>query len=353
MKSRILYFLLLAVTSYFGILFRSAALLGLLTLEILLPLISWLLMGAAVKNLHAEVYLPIGVAEKRQPVTVGVVLQNNSRIPLVKVQAELTLEHGFYHSKDPVVLHGMAEGKKKTRLLTTIKGERCGLITARFQQLVVWDFLRLFSRKLSLKGEKTLALLPDFYQADMPLDQLPDYVGDSEEYDKDKPGDDPSEVFQVREYRDGDRLSSIHWKMSARTDQLIVKDYSLPIKNDLLLFFDGCKPAEESLESEILDDFLELGLAVSRSLLKAGMAHALVWVSEKNRELRQTPIRQEDELYAFIEEVFATGICEDLSPEKLYASTYREGMGRTHLVVNRNLELWKDEERLEAALQKE
>ncbi len=349
MKTRIVYLLLLAVTAYFGLLFYSGALLGLFVLELLLPLISFVLLRIVLKKLHTRVHLPIGVAEKRQPVAVGVEIQNDSRVPLVRIQADMILEHGFYDSQDPVTLYGMADGRKKTRLLTTIQGDRCGLVTVRLKQLIVWDFLRLFTGKITLKEDKTLALLPDFYEITLPFDQLPDYVGDSEEFDKDKPGDDPSEIFQVREYREGDRLSSIHWKMSARTDELIVKDYSLPIKNDVLLFFDGRTQAGE----KPLDDFLELGLAVSRSLIQAEVSHILVWVNKKSGQPRWMPVRQEEELYTFIEEVFATGFSEELSPEELYGRTYREHMGQAHLVVNRTCELWKDEEQLEAALQRE
>ena len=40
-------------------------------------------------------------------------------------------------------------------------------------------------------------------------------------------GYDPSELFDVREFQNGDRLQSVHWKLSARTDELMVKELSL------------------------------------------------------------------------------------------------------------------------------
>ena len=40
---------------------------------------------------------------------------------------------------------------------------------------------------------------------------------ESDSYSTIKGGDDPSEVFAIREYREGDRLQRIHWKLSYET----------------------------------------------------------------------------------------------------------------------------------------
>ena len=59
-------------------------------------------------------------------------------------------------------------------------------------------------------------------------DRVRNFFGDSDIYDDIRPGYDPSELFDVREFQNGDRLQSVHWKLSARTDELMVKENSLP-----------------------------------------------------------------------------------------------------------------------------
>ena len=59
-------------------------------------------------------------------------------------------------------------------------------------------------------------------------DRVRNFFGDSDIYDDLRPGYDPSELFDVREFQNGDRLQSVHWKLSARTDELMVKENSLP-----------------------------------------------------------------------------------------------------------------------------
>lgn len=85
-------------------------------------------------------------------------------------------------------------------------------------------------------GKEELSVLPEYYAAVVEIaSQIREQLIDSEEYDEKRPGDDPSQIFQIREYREGDRMQRIHWKASARTSQLMVKDYSMPIGSGALV----------------------------------------------------------------------------------------------------------------------
>ena len=52
---------------------------------------------------------------------------------------------------------------------------------------------------------------------------------DSDRFSTYKKGDDPSEIFDIREYADGDKIQRIHWKLSSKTGDLMVKEGSLPL----------------------------------------------------------------------------------------------------------------------------
>lgn len=54
------------------------------------------------------------------------------------------------------------------------------------------------------------------------------FFGEADVYDDFHPGDDPSEIFGVREFRAGDKMQSIHWKLSAKSDDLLVRENSQP-----------------------------------------------------------------------------------------------------------------------------
>lgn len=115
------------------------------------------------------------------------------------------------------------------RLTSDVCGEiRCTLSKGR-----ICDYLGLFAFPLRLPkpDTQTVVFYPAVYQPRLSLTTvvLPD--GEDERYSPTRPGSDPSELFALREYREGDKLSQIHWKLSQKGDQLLVREYSLPISD--------------------------------------------------------------------------------------------------------------------------
>lgn len=344
MKNKIIYLLIWIVTIYLGILYYSMALLGLAVLEFLLPIISAVLLWIMVHNTEVRLYLPIGVAEKNQSVSVGIEVNTKSRIPIPGLQAKIMVRNRFYLKEEQVTLWGMAEGRAKTRLVTSISSSQCGPLVLEIHEVRAYDIFRLFSRKVPVDGKETLAVLPEYYTAAVVLQEsIRDFLAESEEYDKNNPGDDPSEIFQIREYRGGDRMQSIHWKLSARTDDLMVKEYSLPVGNPVVLFWDmKYQPGENY---GFLDEYIEAGLAISGGLLEAGCDHYAVWFDRNRQDLERIAVKEPEDLYLLTERFFSSGpYTEDVEMGELYREKYRGETWHTQLLLNLKKELWKNGE---------
>ena len=69
---------------------------------------------------------------------------------------------------------------------------------------------------------------------------------DGSVYDEYRAGFDQSEVFEIRPYRPGDKTAQIHWKLSQKTDTLMLRQGSLPVKNALLLILEAPQGKENS-----------------------------------------------------------------------------------------------------------
>ena len=221
MKNKLLYFGLLVVTLYLAILYDSPMLLGLCLMEVVLPVVSVILLLWTAAHMKAQIYLPIGVAEKEQPVNVGVRIENKSRIPVSRLEAKIKIQNRFYQPEKEVTFQGMADGRGTTRLTTAITSSQCGPVALWVEQAKIWDLFHLFGKKIRVDGKEELSVLPEYYAAVVEItSQIREQLIDSEEYDEKRPGDDPSQIFQIREYREGDRMQRIHWKASARTSQI-------------------------------------------------------------------------------------------------------------------------------------
>lgn len=105
----------------------------------------------------------------------------------------------------------------------------CGNYEFELVRIKLYDFSRLFYVTKRVKKYANVEVMPQIDEIPVRItDRVRNFFGDSDIYDDLRPGYDPSELFDVREFQNGDRLQSVHWKLSARTDELMVKENSLP-----------------------------------------------------------------------------------------------------------------------------
>ncbi len=115
----------------------------------------------------------------------------------------------------------------------------CGVMEMHVRRMDIYDPMRLFHRKKRFRVSDAITVMPCTVQV-FPPDWAPQPKPDADanEYSKYKPGDDPSEIFDLHAYREGDPVSRIHWKLSSKLDMLMIKEYSLPLSDDCILLPD-------------------------------------------------------------------------------------------------------------------
>ena len=120
-----------------------------------------------------------------------------------------------------------------------------GLVSVNIDKIILHDYLSLIRKEINVSLEASVPVLPkernigDFPPA-VPKDG-PDEFTESENI-----GNISSDVKEIREYRPGDRLQRIHWKLSAKLDDLFVKEMAHTSTLAIILIPELC-------ESEIHD----------------------------------------------------------------------------------------------------
>lgn len=95
----------------------------------------------------------------------------------------------------------------------------CGSYSYRFTWLYVYDIFGLFRVRTNVNKNHEILVKP---RPSMPA-VMPDLYGfKAKNLRKSKQPN--SEIYDIREYQIGDPLRSIHWKMSAKKDALLVKE---------------------------------------------------------------------------------------------------------------------------------
>jgi len=121
---------------------------------------------------------------------------------------------------------------------------------------------------------------PELFLPSVTLTENTTVISDSEQYSQTKPGSDPSETFAIREYRPGDPIRQIHWKLSQKTDALMLRELGLPVVNRTLLVFRNLLSEREHVPPEAADAMAEVFLSVSRALVNGGYAHTAAFAEE-------------------------------------------------------------------------
>ena len=87
------------------------------------------------------------------------------------------------------------------------------------------------------KSTGKIQILPELYEVPVFLTSATkNFYGESDLYDEQRSGYDKNEIFGIRTYQKGDRLQNVHWKLSAKQDELMVKEESLPKSCPVVLF---------------------------------------------------------------------------------------------------------------------
>ncbi|MBR7038765.1 MAG: DUF58 domain-containing protein [Oscillospiraceae bacterium] len=285
LRARLIYAVLLVGLAIFYILYIDPLPLLMLVTAVAVPLL--LRLGLLWLHFAAECSVSCQAASctAREEVPVTFTLKNRCPLFFSRGEAELRLHHGFGTEDETLRIKFPVHGRNTTRLTFYIRPQFCGEIEVQLRRVLVYDLFRLSRTRLRrADGSTTLLVLPR--PVLLPLEETapPADRPESEVY-ADRPGDDPSEVFGIREYVPGDAVSRMHWKLSSRSDKMYVKEFSRPVEKNCILLID-CRPsARKDADHGDVQTLLTVVWSIAAELLSRGHICELVWYDADERAM--------------------------------------------------------------------
>lgn len=132
--------------------------------------------------------------------------------------------------------------------------------------VIIQDVFGLFSWRYDVANvSDTLTVLPQIHLAE-PLAFSP---GDADTESVSRAFEDATMPTDVRVYQQGDEIKKVHWKLSMRKRELLVRVYEQPMRPDALILVDCAPPvAEEGLEMNVKDAICEAAASLASLLLQ-------------------------------------------------------------------------------------
>lgn len=287
LRRRLLYGAALLAAGLFFLFFSGYFALFLLITLLALPLISLALSLPGALGSTLSLSLQPERAVRGEEGRLLLSLTFRSPFPLSRFSAALLLEHSFsgLTRRQALRLCPPAGGCALEQEMDT---SRCGRWTVRCVKPRVCDLLGLFSLPVKAPPEGTLFVLPVPMEAG-PAPALTGARGRDLGL-KPRPGGGPGEDYELRPYRPGDSMRAVHWKLSSKLDDLVVRETMEPRRAALLLTFDHFGPPEE------VDGVLDRLCALSRRLLEGNLPHFIQWVHPVTGQLEHWDITDEGSL---------------------------------------------------------
>ena len=307
LKNRLCYVLLLLCTSVFFICYNGYLSLYVFALSLLFPVLAFFfslpgMLGARVTLGYEDRGAgAVRGARKGEAVPLRIRVWNATPCISGRIRARLTVENTLTGQREEEHFTFTASSHPQV-LKHQLSSPTCGQVVCRLDKLWVSDYLGIFSLPLGRRRRQEAAVFfwPSVAGVDLAVQEgnMPDAQG--ERYSQRKPGDDPTELFALREYREGDRLSRIHWKLSQKMGKPLVKELGLPIADHLFFLLDLNGTGVEA------DTLLDAFATLSHFLAERETAHRVGYWDTRGNRLRCLEISQPEDLLPVWREILSS-----------------------------------------------
>ena len=281
-----------------------------LMLAILLPLFSLLVSIPAMVRMRLQLELPAQCTRDEQ---IYLALRGScGRLPMPKCRFRLTMASCL--SGQSVSVRQKLPGG--ARWYVAPDTTHCGQLTCTIDRSRVYDYLGLFFIPVRQTGQASVCIYP----APVQPSRLPNLSQFLVRQRRPKPGGGFSEEHELRDYRPGDPLREVHWKLSVKTDSLIVREAQEPVRGRTLLTLDLAGTPEE------LDSLLSQLTWMSQWLLDHDTPHHIIWIDPADFELICARVGNNDDLQAVLNHMLCSTPRQDLpsiASRKFGAASWR------------------------------
>lgn len=246
------------------------------------------------------------ITQKNNDVDVIVSVQNTGFFSCAKIKVNIDCRNMLTGEVTRKHAWISAGGRSTAQCKLKVVSVRCGKISIEVNDFTVLDAFGIAAFSKAAEEKAVLLVLPELYPAEITVGQQRQPDISSNEYSMHRSGDDPSETFAFREYRPGDKIKNIHWKLSEKIGETTVRELGLPVNNSLLIVLDTATDQEKN-SAEIKELLGEVAVSVSSALCEMSFSHDIGWFDGENRQAVLCHISGEEDLTMMMSGLLSAG----------------------------------------------
>lgn len=247
---------------------------------------------------------------KKTETLLTVCVQNNGFLNVGKAKINLLCKNLLTGEENKKAVYISIGRRSESSTIIPLYSDRCGKLRISATQIVTYDAFGLFSFKTNIDSSCAILQLPDIYPVELSVGQQRQMDMSSDEYSMLCAGDDPSETFALREYRPGDKIKNIHWKLSSKIGVPTVRELGLPVNNSLLLLFDN-SVINKMPAADLLEFLGEVAVSVSAAMISMQLTHDIAWLDRERNAISVCHVAGEEDMTAVMAGVLSAETQKD------------------------------------------
>ena len=349
-KNRILLGIWILLVCIGNVVMNNYGMQVILAISIIIPISGVIFANLSGKGIEGEITSETSVF-KGDTLQYSLEIKNSKLTGCTHGKAIVEIKNLLTGSRKTKSISFSVNGKSTKNFINKIETNYCGKIQIELKELISEDFTGIYGKHKKCNKKTYSLVMPDTFPVNIEIGAGSQCDINSDEYSMYKSGNDPSETFAIREYRPGDKIKNIHWKLSEKLDDITVRELGLPVNNSVLLILDSLKISENGNWEKLMDRVGECTISVAQVLSDQNIPFTLAWHDADSSQMRQNEILNNNELSEHISEVLSaspfegeTDILKEYEKDIGYAEfahiiivTGNEGADKMDIYDDRNI----------------
>ena len=253
---------------------------------LLFPLIAGFHLILGIFNI--KLYLDSSDTEvtKNAPVDFSLSLSNETALPFPFLEAEITVPSEDAVRCEQILTRLSLVPFGSYSIRRTLSFSYRGSYSIGVSDVYCSDLFRMFRFRISVNIFRDIFVVPK--RLPLPKESGNRETDENTVRTSTLHGSDNTEMSDIRDYRPGDSLRSVHWKLSGKTEELQVRQYTRNDKQQMMLFCDTCRrydPEKDSCDSDIneyvTDGVIEAAVSIVSDNIRNARSTTLFWFDRR------------------------------------------------------------------------
>lgn len=303
---KIIYAVLFIIASVFYLLYTEILSAYILIFVIMLPLLLALTLLFSKFLIRGNISAISNTAVKNEKINFMLTINNKTFIPFSNSIITIEYFNNLINTYDTMVFTIPIHPLCNEKISFSLTSDYCGILNIKIKSIKIYDFIKLFSCKIKPKSVTKITVLPEIHTLKSINDNNTIKSNDGEIFSKYKHGDDPSEIFALKNYLPGDRPNRIHWNLSLKQGELIVRHYSQPVNSSILIVLDFSGGVSEKYISS-LDTASDIFASISYFLINNEIPFKFTYFNNENNCLNFSQINNNSDIISDLKTIFENG----------------------------------------------